>query len=107
MKHEGLYKLSTLLDQFKEGLRAANILSLLESYPKEFASMFTFSGDIEAADVIEALYTTGEKDEVTIKFLHQYILNLSQEGIAIYYASTKLHKCTLKTNIPHAYSIAS
>lgn len=85
MQHEGLYKLSILLDQFKEGLRMANILSLLESYPKEFAPLFTFSGEIEVADAIEALYTTEEeeRDEIAMRFLHQYIQNLSKKGIGI------------------------
>ena len=84
MQHEALYKLSILLDQIKEGLKRANILSLLECYPKEFAPLFTFSGNMEADDVIEALYTNEEtKDETALNFLQQYIQNLSKKGMSI------------------------
>ena len=40
MQHEGLYKLSVLLDQFKDGLRRTNKEKLIENYPKEFAPLF-------------------------------------------------------------------
>lgn len=82
MQHEGLYKLSVLLDQFKEGLRRANMENLIMNYPKEFAPFFVFSGEIKATDVIKTLYMgKGRTDPVSMGLLQQYISNLSQQGI--------------------------
>ena len=84
MQHEGLYKLSVLLDQFKEGLRRTNMDRMTENYPKEFAPLFVFSGEINATDVIKALYTEEDKkDPVSMGLLQQYISGLSQHGISI------------------------
>ena len=82
MQHEGLYKLSVLLDQFKNGLEKANVEKLIKNYPKEFAPLFICSGEITAADVIETLYMRNDKmDQVTMDLLHQYISSLSQQGM--------------------------
>ena len=85
MQHEGLYKISVLLDQFKEGLRRVNIENLIESYPNEFAPLFVFSGEIRAMDVIQALYMGKDRtDPVSMGLLQQYISSLSQQGIFIF-----------------------
>ena len=85
MQHEGLYKLSGLLDQFKEGLSRTNIHTLMENYPQEFAPLFIFSGELMATDVIKALYTREDNriDPVSMGFLKKYISSLSQQGIFI------------------------
>lgn len=84
MQHEGLFKISALLDQFKEGLRSANMENLIESYPNEFAPLFVLSGEIRATDVIYALYMGNDRiDSVSMGLLQQYISSLSQQGILI------------------------
>ena len=81
MQHEGLYKLSVLLDQFKDGLRRTNMEKLIENYSKEFAPLFMSSGEIKATDVIEALYMRKDRtDPVSMGLLQQYISTLSQQG---------------------------
>lgn len=83
MQHEGLYKLSVLLDQFKDGLRRVKMEKLIESFPNEFALLFTCSGKISTADVIEALYIRRDRtDPVSMELLKQYISSLSQKGTA-------------------------
>lgn len=52
------YKLSVLLDQFKDGLRRTNMEKLIENYPKEISPLFISSREIRATDVIEALYVS-------------------------------------------------
>ena len=86
MQHEGLYKLSVLLDQFKDGLRRTNVEKLIENYPKEFAPLFICSGEIRATDVIEALYMRKDRtDPVSMGLLQQYIYKLSQQGRYMYF----------------------
>ena len=85
MQHEGLYKLSVLLDQFKDGLKKTNIEKLIENYPKELAPLFICSGEVRAIDVIEALYMRKDRmDQVSMELLHQYISSLSQQGMFIF-----------------------
>ena len=55
----------------------------MENYPKEFAPLFTFSSDITADDVTEALYTEEKTDEAAMIFLHEYRRNLSKKDINI------------------------
>ena len=87
MQHEGLFKITALLDQFKEGLRNANMENLIESYPNEFAPLFVFSGEIRAIDVIQALYMGNERiDPVSMGLLQQYIYSLSLQGIFVIHA---------------------
>ena len=58
--------------------------NLIENYPKEFASLFVFSGEITATDVIQTLYMGKDRtDPVSMELLKQYISSLSQPGIFI------------------------
>ena len=42
MQHEGLYKLSVLLDQFKDGLRRVKMEKLIESFPNEHINPYGY-----------------------------------------------------------------
>ena len=84
MQHEALFKISKLLDQFKEGLKKAKLLKLIQNFPEQFTPLFTFTGSIPADSVINALYSRENEDTVTLAFLHRYIRGLSEKGIIIY-----------------------
>ena len=59
MQHESLYKISNLLDQFKDGLNAVNVLTLVKIFPQQ---MFTYSGEIRNEEVLQALYVNEDED---------------------------------------------
>ena len=83
MQHQSLYKISNLLDQFKDGLNAVNVLTLVETFPQQMLGLFTYSGEIRNEEVLQALYVNEDEDldSVTLEFLHRYICNLSKEGM--------------------------
>lgn len=88
LQHEGLYKVSILLDQFKDGLRRTGISTWIECFPKEFAPLFICSGTISNKDVIDAMYMRKDRtNPVSIRLLQQYISSLSQQGIELLYTS--------------------
>ena len=82
LQHEGLYKISVLLDQFKDGLRRSSIIAkFIECFPKEFAPLFVCSGKLTNADVIDALLARKDRtDPVAMRLLQEYISSLSQQG---------------------------
>ena len=52
-----MYKISKLLDQFIEGMKKLpHILQLVQAYPDLFTKLFTFTGDVTARDVLDALF---------------------------------------------------
>ena len=83
MQHQSLYKISNLLDQFKDGLNAVNVLTLVKTFPQQMLGLFTYSGEIRNEEVLQALYVNEDEDldSVTLEFLHRYICNLSKEGM--------------------------
>ncbi len=86
MQHESLYKVSTLLDQFKEGLNKMGVLPVIEKFPELFVSMFTFTGDVSCEDVLAALYVDPEEgiDDILLSLTHKYIKSLSKDGMCTY-----------------------
>ena len=83
MQHQSLYKISNLLDQFKDGLNAVNVLTSVKTFPQQMLGLFTYSGEIRNEEVLQALYVNEDEDfdSVTMEFLHRYICNLSKEGM--------------------------
>ena len=83
MQHEGLFRISKLLDQFKEGLKQAKILSTVQNFPEQFYVLFTFVGSITSDRVINALCTRefDNTDTMTMGFLYRYIHELSEKSI--------------------------
>ena len=81
--HEALFSIKILLDQFKDGLKNVKVLDLIQSFPNEFAPLFTSNGEeISANEVVEALsFGSSNRDTIAMEFLKQYISNLSQEGM--------------------------
>lgn len=51
-------------------------------FPDLFLPLFTYTGNIETDDVIDALFVHEMKpcDKLTMKFLKQYLVNCDQEG---------------------------
>ena len=82
MQHEGLFRISELLDQFKEGLKQRKILSTVQNFPEQFSVLFTFVGSITSDRVTNALCTRefDNTDTMTMGFLHRYIHELSEKG---------------------------
>ena len=87
MQHEGLFRISKLLDQFKEGLKQAKILSTVQNFPEQFSVLFTFVGSITSDRVINALCTRefDNTDTMTMGFLYRYIHELSEKGINMFH----------------------
>ena len=83
--HEAIYKPSKLLDQFTEGLKKLPVYNLMERFPEQFLPLFTYTGNITADDVVDALYVHKDTemqpdDELTMKFLKRYLFQCDQEG---------------------------
>ena len=82
---DALYKRQVLLDQLKEGLKLIGALKLIQTFPNEMLSLFTFQGQLAADDVIEAIDvkvsddSEGLKpeDEVLVTLLRRYIRSLT------------------------------
>ena len=85
LQYEGLYRISPMLDQFKNGLEKAGILNLIKNFPYQFANCFTFHGHVNSKDVIELLQSSedNEVDEKTMHLLCKYIDELDEQGIII------------------------
>ena len=78
--HEGIYKAAKLLDQFCDGL-----LSLMRAFPVVFAPLFTFTGEIDVAEVVDGLYVGDEvfltpDNEVMMEYLRKFILQSDKKG---------------------------
>ena len=87
MQHESLFKVSKLLDQFKDGLKSVNVLSLIQSFPQPILQCFTFTGEVSIDDVLDALYVDDNDeltDATTLAYLHSYIRSLLAKGRFIY-----------------------
>ena len=61
------------------------VLRLVRQYPELFSSLFTYTGNIAADEVLDAVFVHDSTelhpgDEVTVKFLKQYLQECSQEG---------------------------
>lgn len=82
LTHEAIYKCAKILDQLVDGLKKLPIYELMVQFPEQFLPLFTYSGDIAAEDVIGALYVDEVKscDELTMKFLKQYLVDCGHEG---------------------------
>ena len=83
--HEGIYKAAKLLDQFCDGLQALRLLSLMRAFPVVFAPLFTFTGEIDVAEVVDGLYVGDEvfltpDNEVIMEYLRKFILQSDKKG---------------------------
>ena len=87
LAHEALYKVSQLLDQFKQGLKKVDMLRLVQAFPDLYIALLTFSGDISAEDVLGALYVDETEtelelgDQLILQFLHRYVQECSDTGM--------------------------
>jgi len=82
IQHESLFKVSNLLDQFKDGLKSVGILTVLQKFPQLFIHFFTFTGNVSTEDVIEALFVHKDDvvDTVLMALICKYVSELSSEG---------------------------
>jgi hypothetical protein len=83
--HEAVYKVARLLDQFCEGMKKLHVLQLIRGFPELFASLFTFTGDICAQEVQDAIFVHDNTvlqpgDDVTLKYLSKFIQECTQTG---------------------------
>ena len=85
MQHEALYKLSPLLDQFKEGLCKMAVLRPVQQFPQLFLPLFTFTGNVSSEEVIAAIYPDPDEpvEDILQTMMIIYINGLSSEGKAI------------------------
>ena len=54
--YDALYRRSSLLDQFQQALKHMGVLEVLEVFPDEMNKLFTYTGEITAEEVLEAVY---------------------------------------------------
>ena len=102
--HEVLFKASKLLDQFCEGTKQVQVLELVRAYPDLFVHLFTFTGDLVAEDVMDAVYVHSDTqlylgNKLILSFLKHYIQECSQEGKILCWAIPD-SKCTSFFNFP-------
>ena len=83
MMYEGLYKLTTLLDQFCDGLKRSGVYHIISAFPKEFFSLFTYT-KLDPENVLGALYIVEqdmkEGDDVIVSHLFRYIHECDKSG---------------------------
>ena len=85
---DALYKRQVLLDQLKEGLKLIGALKLIQTFPNEMLSLFTFQGQFAADDVLEAIDVKVSEDseglkpedEVLVTLLQRYMRSLTHSG---------------------------
>ena len=84
--HEAVVKPGRLLDQFRDGLNEGGLLEAMKLFPDVFLSLFTYSGMLDATEVINALILVrtdsedpGWMDKLFTK-LTRYIEQCSVEG---------------------------
>ena len=82
---DAVYKRQVLLDQLKERLKLIGELKLIQTFPNELLSLFTFQGQLAADDVLEAIdVKVGEglkpEDEVLVTLLQRYVRSLTHSG---------------------------
>ena len=85
LAHETVYKISKLLDQLCDGMKTLPVLRLLRAFPDLFLSLFTYTGRICSADVLEAIYVHDDThlvhtDALVLSFLKQYIQESDDNG---------------------------
>lgn len=85
LAYEALFRISTLLNHFKEGLRKTGMLKLIMAFPDLFEHLFTYSGVLTATDVLCAVYVdSGDElaptESIVLHYLQQYLRNSSEEG---------------------------
>ena len=87
MMYGGLYKFTTLLDQFCDGLKRGDAYKIIYAYPKEFFKLFTYT-QLNAVDVLDALDVVEqdmeEGDDVIVSHLFRYIRECDETGTLLY-----------------------
>ena len=83
--HDALYRRSSLLDQFRLGLKEVGALQLVEAFPDLMSKLFVYTGDLSAEEVLEAVYAdentiTGD-DKFVFSLFRRYIEGLSASGM--------------------------
>ncbi len=85
LSHEALFRISKLLDQFKDGLKKTHALKLILAFLELFQELFTYCGRVTADEVLDAVYVNEPEmlpaDSITMAFLQKYIRSSSEEGI--------------------------
>ena len=87
MTNEAIYRLSSLLDQFCEGLKYCGVLQLVRAFPGVCASLFTYTGMVCSDDVLEAIYVDEHEtamevdDTLVLSFLQRFIRDADESGI--------------------------
>ena len=70
--HDALYRRSSLLNQFRLGLKEVGALQLVEAFPDLMSKLFVYTGDLSAEEVLEAVYA----DENTMTGDDKFVFSL-------------------------------
>lgn len=85
MMYEGLYKITTLLNQFCDGLKRSGVYDVIAAYPDIFSTLFTYA-ELTPVDVVEAVYVDQDDvhdDDMIISHLVRYIHECDESGTCI------------------------
>ena len=87
MMYEGLYKITTLLNQFSDGLKRSGVYDVITAYPDIFSTLFTYT-ELTPVDVVETVYVdqddVHDDDDIIISHLVHYIHECDESGTYIY-----------------------
>jgi hypothetical protein len=84
--YDALYRRSSLLDQFQQGLKHMGVLEVIEVFPEEMSKLFTYTGEITTEEVLEAVYMETETeglldgDAFVFSLFQSYLKKLSPSG---------------------------
>ena len=92
--HDALYRRSSLLDQFRLGLREVGALQLVELFPDVMSKLFVYTGDL-SADELEAVYA----DEATMTADDKFVFSLFLDYIRVLTASGMVPKIIPTNNL--------
>ena len=78
--YETVGRLSTLLDQFCEGLSTLGVLKAMRAFPALFVHLLTYTARVSCEDVLDSLSFEENNDRIVEAHLKRFIELLPEEG---------------------------
>ena len=88
LTYEALYRISPMLDQMIDGMKASNVMEMFTHFAEICAPLLTYSGEIAPEAVSTAIYVDEESmvmqpgDEILLVFLYRFIQNATGSGMS-------------------------
>ncbi len=88
MQFEAIDRLERVLKPFREGLQTNHLLDVVQLFAPLFVDLFTFSGTLQCAQVLDAIFVQesqsndrDDEDEQLVVWVRQYVQECSSEGM--------------------------